>query len=117
MESRMTVRILSEAGYMEALYGMGLSFGLTSGSHCWDELGFWSDGGLMERLEERSGKLAGKGRGHDKFLRQMVLWVDIDAPLFWWKEMDQYKVATNQTSSELLSAYQSRQPEILQRAF
>lgn len=34
------------------------------------------------------------GDSDAKFLRQILVSVDIDAPLFWWKEMSQYKVAT-----------------------
>ena len=31
---------------------------------------------------------------HRKYLRQIIIAVDIDAPLYWWKEMDTYKVGT-----------------------
>ena len=34
------------------------------------------------------------GSEHRKFLRQIFVSVDITAPIFWWKEMDQYKVGT-----------------------
>lgn len=34
------------------------------------------------------------GSDHRKFLRQIVVWCDIEAPLFWWKEFDTYKVGT-----------------------
>ena len=33
-------------------------------------------------------------RGHDKFLRQIGVVLDITAPLYWWKQMDTYKVGT-----------------------
>jgi hypothetical protein len=41
------------------------------------------------------------GTPNDKFLRQIFVSVDITAPLYWWKEMDTYKVATvaNSTST------------------
>ena len=41
------------------------------------------------------------GPEHRKFLRQIFVSVDITAPLFWWKQMDTYKVATvaNSTST------------------
>ena len=38
--------------------------------------------------------LVGSGSPHDKFMRQIFVSVDITAPLYWWKEMDQYKVGT-----------------------
>lgn len=34
------------------------------------------------------------GSDHRKFLRQIIVWCDIEAPLFWWKEFDTYKVGT-----------------------
>ena len=34
------------------------------------------------------------GTPNDKFLRQIFVSVDITAPLYWWKEMDTYKVGT-----------------------
>ena len=41
------------------------------------------------------------GTPNDKFLRQIFVSVDITAPLYWWKEMDTYKVGTvaNSTST------------------
>lgn len=41
------------------------------------------------------------GAEHRKFLRQIFVSVDITAPLYWWKEMDTYKVGTvaNSTST------------------
>lgn len=39
-------------------------------------------------------RLIKAGSDHRKFLRQIFISVDITAPLYWWKEMDTYKVAT-----------------------
>lgn len=41
------------------------------------------------------------GSEHRKFMRQIMVWVDITAPLYWWKEFDTYKVGTvaNSTST------------------
>lgn len=46
-------------------------------------------------------KLASAGSDHRKFLRQVMVSVDITAPLYWWKEFDTYKVGTvaNSTST------------------
>ena len=33
-----------------------------------------------------------KRRGHDKVMRMIRVWVLVEAPLFWWGHMDQYKV-------------------------
>ena len=41
------------------------------------------------------------GSEHRKFMRQIFVAVDITAPLYWWKELDTYKVGTvsNSTST------------------
>lgn len=41
------------------------------------------------------------GSPNDKFLRQIFVSVDITAPVYWWRDMDQYKVGTvtNSTST------------------
>ena len=46
-------------------------------------------------------QLTKAGSDHRKVLRQMMISVDITAPLYWWKEFDQYKVGvtTNSTST------------------
>lgn len=39
-------------------------------------------------------KLAKSGSSHSKFRRMLPVWVTINAPLYWWKEFDTYKVGT-----------------------
>lgn len=42
---------------------------------------------LMKRLDKA-------GTEHRKFMRMITVYVDITAPLYWWKEHDQYKIGT-----------------------
>ena len=46
-------------------------------------------------------RLCSAGSDHRKFIRQILVCVDITAPLYWWKEFDTYKVGTvaNSTST------------------
>lgn len=46
-------------------------------------------------------KLCRAGTDHRKFMRMLPVYVDVTAPLYWWKEMDTYKVGTvaNSTST------------------
>lgn len=46
-------------------------------------------------------RLAKAGSDHRKFIRQIFVSVDFNAPLYWWKEFDTYKVGTvaNSTST------------------
>ena len=46
-----------------------------------------NDLGLMKRLRNA-------GTDHRKFMRMLAVYVDITAPLYWWKEFDTYKVGT-----------------------
>ena len=50
---------------------------------------------------ELAQRLVRAGAEHAKFMRQIEVWVDITAPLYWWKEFDTYKVGTvaNSTST------------------
>lgn len=46
-------------------------------------------------------RLCSAGSDHRKFIRQILVSMDITAPLYWWKEFDTYKVGTvaNSTST------------------
>lgn len=39
-------------------------------------------------------KLVKAGSDHSKFMRMLIVYCDITAPLYWWKEYDTYKVGT-----------------------
>ena len=57
---------------------------------------------LMKRLR--------KGGPDDrKYLRQIFVSVDITAPLYWWKEMDQYKVGTVTNSCSTMHKIASKE--------
>lgn len=42
---------------------------------------------LMKRLRNA-------GTDHRKFMRMIAVYIDVTAPLYWWKEFDTYKVGT-----------------------
>ncbi len=46
-------------------------------------------------------RLRNAGSDHRKYLRQVLVCMDITAPMYWWKEFDTYKVGTvaNSTST------------------
>lgn len=49
------------------------------------------DMGLMKRLYKA-------GTDHRKYLRQIFVCMDINSPLYWWKQFDTYKVGTTSNS-------------------
>ena len=59
---------------------------------CDEDVGYYkiigpNDLDLMKRLRNA-------GTDHRKFMRMITVYVDITAPLYWWKEFDTYKVGT-----------------------
>ena len=62
-----------------------------SDSHYWESSNRFEVGpndlDLMKRLRSA-------GTDHGKFMRMITVYLDITAPLYWWKEFDTYKVGT-----------------------
>ena len=54
-------------------------------------------------------RLAVAGSDHRKFLRQIMVSMDIYAPLYWWKEFDTYKVGTVANSTSTMHKIQAKQ--------
>ena len=57
-------------------------------------------------------RLANAGSDHRKFLRQILVSVDITAPLYWWKEFDTYKVGTVSNSCSTMHKIASKPIEL-----
>lgn len=73
-----------ETGECTAEYSAGYEFNTDD---CYDyEIG-QNDLDLMMRLRNA-------GTEHRKFMRMITVYMDITAPLYWWKEFDTYKVGT-----------------------
>lgn len=54
-------------------------------------------------------RLANAGSDDRKFLRQILVSVDILAPLYWWKEFDTYKVGTVANSCSTMHRIHSKE--------
>lgn len=68
----------------------GTYYGELNGHPCLDTDGFTlgaNDLDLMTRLRNA-------GTDHRKFMRMIIVYLDITAPLYYWKEFDTYKVGT-----------------------
>ena len=100
----MEIRLMRAEGLSEALFGIGLSYGLTSEYECWDAVPF----DKVERLKKTASVLCRKGGGEDKFLRQIAFWWDVRAPRYWWAEADTYKVATAAQSESTMHTVMRR---------
>lgn len=101
----MKVKILEEAGYENALRGMAYSYKDRALNP--DE--WWLT--QKEKAIKRSILLAPKNGGHNKFIRQLEIWVDIEACRAWWSEFDTYKVGTVAQSESTMHTLAKRPPE------
>ena len=54
-----------------------------------------ADMGLMQKLFKA-------GTEHRTYARMIYVWMDITAPLYWWKEMDRYTVGKSQVSTSTM---------------
>jgi len=57
-------------------------------------------------------QLVAAGSDHSKFMRMINVTVDITAPLYWWKEMDTYKVGTVRNSCSTMHKIHSKEFEL-----
>ena len=57
------------------------------------------------------GKLAKGGSTHAKYRRMIAVYVNITAPLYWWKEFDTYKVGTVANSCSTMHKIHSKEFE------
>lgn len=95
--------ILAEFGYREALLGLSYSF-KDRAVHPTD----WWNLERFEKIERTAHRLAFRDGGHNKFLESMVVWIDIEAPRFWWSEFDTYRVGTTKQSESTMHTVQKR---------
>lgn len=77
----------------------------------------YNDGTVKDELSYKIGpkdldlmkRLITAGPSHRKVLRQIFVCVDITAPLYWWKECDQYRVATTTNSCSTMHKIQAKE--------
>jgi len=57
-------------------------------------------------------RLCKAGSDHRKFIRQIMVSIDITAPMYWWKEYDTYKVGTVANSTSTMHKIHSKEFEL-----
>lgn len=87
----MKVRIIEEHGYSSALVGLSLSYD--------------QDSARMSAVAE---KLRFKGEGHNKFLETIMVWMDIDAPRYFWQQFDTYRIGVTKQSQSTMHTMAAR---------
>lgn len=81
----MKILILEESGFEWAMRGLARSFNQNP-----------------QHMSEVAMRLSPKDLGHNKFLESMVVWLDIEAPRFWWSEFDTYRVGITKQSDSTM---------------
>lgn len=89
----MRYKVLHCAGYEQSVLGMMLSYGKTS---------FDDFTATDEDRDRVATKLAPMDGGHNKFLEQIQYWILVQAPLFWWKQADTYRVGISKSSESTM---------------
>ena len=89
----------------EALFGIGLSYGLTSGMTC-DAT--FRKSPTYKQLEKVSRRLCHQMGGHNKFLETITLTLDITAPRYWWQEFDTYRAGVTKQSESTMHTIMAR---------
>lgn len=77
----MKVRVIKESGYDEAVLGITLSY----------HAQFADAAKAAERLAPKDG-------GHNKFLESIAVWIDLEAPRYFWQQFDTYRVGMTKQS-------------------
>ena len=57
-------------------------------------------------------KLVQAGSDHSKFMRMINVTLDVTAPMYWWKEMDTYKVGTVRNSCSTMHKVHAKEFEV-----
>jgi hypothetical protein len=83
-EHEITVKLLEEAGYHAAMYGISLNKDQP-----------------LRNMPKVSEKLAFADFGHNKFLEQIMIWMSVRAPRYWWQEADTFRLSSKSSQSTM----------------
>ena len=84
------------------------------GSCNYENVATWTDWDISIGQEDLAlmKRLIKAGTDHRKFMRMIVVWVDIVAPLYWWKQFDTYKVGTVRNSCSTMHKIHAKEFDI-----
>ena len=117
----MQIKIMGENGYSAAKYGFSLSFKDRSikPDDWWNTDCFYCDNSNKISCAECEDKKinhytkvleknASRDGGHNKFLEHIIVWLDIEASLEWWKQFDTYRVGVSKQSESTMHTLDKR---------
>lgn len=103
----MEIKVLGEYGYDVAIRGFGYSFMDSAADP--DE---YYTPEMFTRIEKAALAHVGKGKGMDKWIRQVAVYLDIRAPRYWFSEFDTYKVGTVAQSTSTMHTLKKRDMDV-----
>lgn len=101
----MEFKVLEFAGFKSAMHSM------RNPKDSWsknDSTDIMNGMGLGPNDKELTLRLQKAGPEHAKHLRQIMVWVDIRAPRFWWTEFDTYRIGVEKNSCSTMHKLMDR---------
>ncbi|MCK5450227.1 MAG: hypothetical protein KAI70_00525 [Candidatus Omnitrophica bacterium] len=86
-----SVEVLSENGYHQAMLGLSLNKDQP-----------------VEKMGDVANKLCDKDGGHNKFMEQIIVWLMVRAPRYWWQEADTYRMSSKSSQSTMHTILSNR---------
>ena len=102
------VRVLCEAGFKEALFGLSLSYRTSTPLEINGTKKDFYDENHFDKIEKIAEKLAFKQGGHNKFLESIQVWMLVRGSLSFWKQFDTYRVGTTKQSESTMHTLKHR---------
>lgn len=81
----MFVQVIEEHGYFSAMLGLSLSYNQD-----------------VARMPGVADKLKFKGNGHNKFLESIQVYLNLDAPRYFWQQLDTYRCGITKQSESTM---------------
>ncbi len=95
----MRINLLDVKGFEYAIFGAMLSSGKTNYDTILN-MNKYPD--ILERGKELAKILSQKDGGHNKFLEQIQYWILINAPLYFHKQLDTYRIGVSKSSESTM---------------
>jgi len=99
----MRITVLEEVGHEIALKGLALSYKDSAES----DVDWWTPV-KYAKIRKVAKVLSKKGGGHSKFLESVVVYLDINAPRYWWSEFDTYRIGVTKNSESTMHKLSKR---------
>lgn len=87
----MKIKIIEECGFDAAMKGLSRSFNRP-----------------VSEMPRVALGLGDKDKGNNKFLESMVVWLEVDAPRYWWSEFDTYRAGMTKQSDSTMHTLKDR---------